>query len=404
MTVMRDLNAAYDKAAKTRDILRRYEKSIKDVINGVWKSDAQRVSASVGLLQDLSKEIDCSEFELIKDTRQIGSQYVNCLNAIDTYKKTLLKTKDPSDSAIRKVLREVTQAQSKFDELKEAFYQKHKYSIDSASALNQVILSSVNDALKKNQIKIDHLKDKAKEILDATESTELRETDTISSGADLPMKLLVARTRVSNNPYLILRDMGISDYYQNTYTDLRNQGNVMVNVDFECMENRKIDEFIIAYVFRFIEAFPIGTVNVHIFDQNTNFLYKRLYNCFQSENAGEITKKSVQIHTTYNDLAAFRDVTCEDIFKKTSVSVPDLYAIYENDRSDPFNLIILRDGLVDGSGYASPDVLDTISSLTRAEETGHKCGLRFLIVDDSDSFDTNLAQNSKHFLRTIRQN
>ena len=404
MSTMEDLNAQYVKAVKIADTLRQYEGKIKAEMDSRGQTDTSKAVNSASLLQGLTREIDCSEYGLMRDTVQISSQYTNCLNAINTYKTILMKSGDGGASAVFSALDQIRQAQGKYDSLKAAFLQKYNFNVDSVKALNQIILTSIRKSQSKAQGDVERIKDQAKELAAAEYTTELRQTDPIAIGDTLPTELLVARVPVQSVSVPIMRDIGITSTYQNILTDLRNQGNVMVLSDFEHIEDRRIDEFIIAYVLRFIETFPLGTVNVHIFDQNTNYLYKRLNNSFQSENSGEIAKKIVQIHTAYSDLATFRDVNCEDIFRKTSVARPDLYAIYKDDRSDPFNLIILRDGLVDGSGYASAEVLDTINSLTKPGEIGHKCGLRFLIVDNSASFEKNLTASNKHYLSSIQQN
>lgn len=404
MSTMTSLNAQYVKAVKSADALHHYEARISAEMESNGQKDVSKAVNSIALLSNLSKEIDCSEFGLLKDTIQIGNQYVNCFNAIQYYKAVLLGTGSNNPSAVYDALNQIRMAQSRYDELKAAFLQKYDFSVDSVKALAQVIITSIRDASTKAQNAVDQLKNEAREIAAAEYTTELKKTDPITTSGTLPTELLVARIPVQNASLQIMRDIGIATTYQNVFSDLKNQGNVMVFSDFEHIEDRRIDEFIIAYVLRFIETFPLGTVNVHIYDQNTNYLYKRLNNSFQSENSGEIAKKTVQIHTALSDLASFRDVNCEDIFKKTSVARPDLYAIYEEDRSDPFNLIILRDGLVDGSGYASAEILDTINSLTKPGEIGHKCGLRFLIVDDSASFEKNLTASNKHYLSSIQYN
>ena len=403
MGTMESLNAQYVNLVKSADILRQYEAKIKAEINSDEQNEVTRAVNSVALLTDLSREIDCSEFGLLKDTLQVVSQYMDCFNVINKYKMILSQSVAGDASEVFNSLNQIKQAQSRYDEMKAAFHQKYSFNVESMKALNLIILISVRKALSKVQSRIEQLKNEAREAV--TEySTELKKSDPITTGNTLPTELLVARVPVQNVSMRIMRDIGITSTYQNVLVDLRNQGNVIVFSDFEHIEDRRIDEFIIAYVLRFIEKYPLGAVNVHIFDQNTNFLYKRLNNSFQSENSGEIAKKIIQIHTSFNDLVVFRDVNCEDIFRKTSVSRPDLYSIYEDDRSDPFNLIILRDGLVDGNGYASIDILNTINALSKPGEIGHKCGLRFLIVDNSAFFEKNLTASIKYYLNSIQQN
>ena len=153
----------------------------------------------------------------------------------------------------------------------------------------------------------------------------------------------------------------------------------------------------------------MGVVNiivqwVHIIDNNASFLYTRLCNSFQAENSGEAAGKVVQLHSSMELLKTFQDVICADIFKKTSASCPDLYSVYENDQADAFHLIILRDGLVKGNGYGSSEILDAVSALTKINGMGHRCGVRFLIIDDSASFEKAINDKIKFTIMHARIN
>lgn len=398
------LNTRYVELKRIIDTMCLYQKKVASEQNDPNASPVAKVARSVSHLLQLSKEVDFSQNALLNDTLAIGSQYMICIAAIKSYQKAVVQSSQESADAIYAAMDSLTREQHKYDDLRLKFIKDHQYDLQSVEALNHAIAYSIKSTIEKLQRTAEQLKNEAKEIADAEYTTELRQTDPITRNDHLPTELLVARKPLQRVSQEILRDIGITSTFENIHIDMRRQGNVMVCTDFEHIEDRQLDEFIIAYILRFIENYPLGTVNVHIFDQNTNYLYKRLYNSFQSENSGEVAKRTVQLHTALSDLAFFRDVICEDIFKKTSVDTPDLYSIYESDHTDPFNLIILRDGLVDGSGYTSAEVLDTVNSLTKPGEIGHKCGLRFLIVDDSKSFEKNLTGSNRHYLSSIQQN
>ena len=398
------LNTRYVELKRIIDTMCLYQKKVASEQNDPNASPVAKVARSVSHLLQLSKEVDFSQNALLNDTLAIGSQYMICIAAIKSYQKAFVQSSQDSADAIYAAMDSLSREQRKYDDLRLKFTKDHQYDLNSVEALNHAIAFSIKSSIEKLQKNAEQLKNEAKEIVDAEYTTELRQTDPITGNDHLPAELLVARKPLQRVSQEILRDVGITSTFENIHIDMRRQGNVMVCTDFEHIEDRQLDEFIIAYILRFIENYPLGTVNVHIFDQNTNYLYKRLYNSFQSENSGEVAKRTVQIHTALSDLAFFRDVICEDIFKKTSVDTPDLYSIYESDRTDPFNLIILRDGLVDGSGYASSEVLDTVNSLTKPGEIGHKCGLRFLIVDDSISFEKSLTGTNRYLLGSIQQN
>lgn len=404
MNGLNSLNIEYEKALKDANAIRKCEDNIATVQVDKSISMEHMAIKALKYLLTLTKEVDCSQYPLLTDTITITSQYIKCLYAIDEYKNELLKSRRGLTPAIYNALSAVKQAQVGFDELKKTFFKNYKYDICSIEALNQIIIRAIRKTDESAQKNIGALRNQAIEILKAEYTTELKTTDPLMTDDHLPVELLVARIIQKNAPMAILRDINVGGIYENINIDLKSQGNILISTDLHNANDRRIDEFIVAYILRFIESFPLGSLNVHIFSQNTNFLYKRLNNSFKSENAGEATKKVIQLHNSINDLSVFRDVYCEDIFKKTSVENPDLYAVYNDDKSDPFNLIILRDGLVDGSGYSSSEILDIISSLTMPGEMGHRCGLRFLIVDDSNSFEKNLNEGTKFSINSIEKN
>lgn len=404
MSTIDSLNHQYVKRTKTVEKLHLFSERVFREQNNPGLSALDKASKAMGHLEDLLREMDCSEYTLLTDTIFIGKCYFDCISAINLYKTSLLSKSDNGVNAFENEIHKLNEAQTVFNETKKVFYEKNRFSVDSVDALNNIICQCVKSAISVEETAIEQLRKEARDISSREYSVNLEMSNPIQNVDVLPDFLLVARCPVQQVSQQILRDIGVKNVFRNINVNLRKQGNIIINTDFEHMSDESIDAFIIAYIFRFIETFPLGTVNIHIFDQNTNYLYKRLTNNFQRENAGEGVKKIVQIQGSLSELSTFKDVICEDVFRKTTVDKPDLYAIYESDTSDPFNLIIIRDGLVDGSGYAPSDILDTINSLTRPGDIGHRCGLRFLIVDNSSSFAENLTATNKHLVSSIQGN
>lgn len=401
MSTLESLNKKYVEIIEKIEKLQLYYRKIDSEQR---KETQNAVSKSLAHMKNMIQEVECEEYIQIKDTIAVVESYLLCVDAISEYKKNLLSKERINNTFVFKTAEKVVEKQNEFDELKNDFDRKFGYSMNSESALNNSMSDSIENVVSIISEKAKKLKEEARELISKEFSVELKKTDTTNVSDVLPETMLVARYPLQKVSMQILSDIGVINSYQNVQIDLRRQGNILLRTSYEQMENENIDNFTISFVFRYIESFPIGAVNVHIFDQNANYLYKRLCNCFQSENAGENAKKTVQIHNDINDLKIFRDVNCEDIFKKTSVSNPDLFSIFGHDATDPFNLIVLRDGIVDGSGYASSEILEAVNALSKPGDIGHKCGLRFLIVDNSISFDRNLTPNMKHIIGQIKQN
>lgn len=404
MSTIDTLNSQYERVKKNISVLETYDRKVSGVQNDSRVTSTDKVAKSVELISQMMNEVDCSSYRLVLTSNELGTQYIECIKAIDRFKSELIKTSGKDAASIKSSQEAIKLAQNNYDKLKEKIKQEDGYNADSVEGINGLISMCIGDAIKSEEDKSEELIAQAKEISEKEYSVILKNSDPVQMEDTLPGDFLVARIPLKSVSQRILRDIGVSSSYENICTDLRSQGNVIICTDFQHMADESIDAFVMAYVLRTIETFPLGTVNVHIFDDNTNYLYKRLNNSFQAETSGEATKKTVQIHTNLSDLEVFRDVNCEDIFKKTSTDKPDLYAVYDDDRSDPFNLIVLRDGFIDGSGYASSDALDVINSLTKPGGVGHKCGLRFLIIDNSISFEKNLAPNNKFLIESIQKN
>ncbi len=404
MSTIDTLNTQYERVQKDINVLKKYDRKVSGVQNDSKVDTTEKVARSVELISQMMDEMDCSSHKLILSSSKLGTQYIECIKAIDRFKIDLLSTSGKDASSIRSDQEAIKQAQTSFAKLKKNILQEDGYNADSVEGINGLLSMCIGDAIKVEEVMSEKLIAQAKELFDKEYSVNLKKSDPLQLDDTLPGNFLVGRIPLESVSQRILKDIGFSSSYEDICTDLRTQGNVIVGTDFRHMADESIDAFVIAYVLRFIETFPLGIVNVHIFNGNANYLYKRLNNSFQAETSGETTKKTVQIHTDLSDLEIFRDVNCEDIFKKTSTAKPDLYAVYDDDKSDPFNLIVLRDGFVDGSGYVSTDIIDVVNSLTKPGGVGHKCGLRFLIIDNSVSFEKNLAPNNKFLIESIQKN
>lgn len=402
MSTIEQLNDLYVRILKDENTLEKYEREIAGIRNHRHLSDGEKVNRTIAILSAIHNGIQSINSPIFTDIASAGKQYVSCLNAIGIYEQELLQLKSKGQDAVFRAADSVKAAQEGYDKIKDEIYSKYKIQLDSLESYLEISHNAIHSAQSSVEQKTEALKREAKSIVDKEYSTELKLTDPIENTRKLPDELLVARRPEDGLSYEILKSINVASVYRNLLIDLRNQGNVLLSIDYRDMEDTAIDEFIAAYVLRYVETFPLGAVNVHIFDDNTNYLFRRLANAFQSVDSGEETRRTVQIHTSYSDLESF-DSVCNDIFKKTSVSKPDLYSVYETDRTDPFNLIILRDGLNTGGYSINGGMLGTISALTKPGSTGHKCGLRFLIVDNTGS-DSHAEKKAAHLLDTIEEN
>lgn len=407
MASITGLNIRYTSFISIRKAIDLFRNTIASEAKNLTHDQNQKLLIFFEAFHKLFESVNPTMFPSIADAYVLGKAYQDCYYAIEAYKTCLLNSaKAWDDNSYNSVMGEtckVIEKQDLFDRQKNAFSKKYNKIINSVDDINSVILECGDTAIKSVSEQIENILAEAKAILDNEPSLLLHVNDELTDHDKLPTQIKIARYPVSRNLMPLLIDLGYKDTYKDITVDLLNQGNILVDVAYEEMTDEKIDQFIIAYLFKFLESFPLGSVNIHYFDANANYLYKRLSMGFQSLGASDIAKKVIQIHSSIEDITTFRDVLCEDIFRKTSVDCPNLYSLYETDQSDRFNLVILRNGILDNNGYASAEILSMIDSLTRPDDIGHKCGIRFLIIDDSSSFEKNLSSSAKFQVDSIRK-
>ena len=111
MSTIEELNDQYINAKERFGILQKYDRQIVDEAEKKGQSDIVRATKAVASLSSLSKETNISLYPQIQDTLTVGSQYIRCLQAINSYKKTwpLQGAVDPI--AVRRALDKIKEEQ-----------------------------------------------------------------------------------------------------------------------------------------------------------------------------------------------------------------------------------------------------------------------------------------------------
>ena len=331
----------------------------------------------------------------IIDIRNYGQYLADC--SVSSSKT--LKTDNSNLNALK-------QSRSEFDMSKKQLGEKHGLHLsvetDICSAYSSII------SQKKGQLiqEIERVLEEARNSFSEEWSLDIRSNDKYVNVETLPEAMLIAKCPTEDKPCELMVDINRDVSYKDIFVNLKEQGNVLIETDYAHTLDKELDQFVLAYIFRFIDMFPIGMANVHIFDRNPNRYNQRLSNIFKDGSYSERTKKVISLYD-YSTLSELKDVSSviiEDTFKKFSYEHKDLYSVYEIDKTSPFTLIVLRDGLLDQSGYSAYNILENINSLTTPSESGHMCGIRFLIIDDSSSKETNGNDNTGFLIDSIKNN
>ena len=327
------------------------------------------------------------------------------LDKVEKYNQSALdRVYSRNSSNSRSFSSDITSAYSSLEKNKLLIQARYGITIDSPISLCKATKTAIGRFSDKVKNEISSVKQEALMEINKQESLVIGNNCLFSE--KLPEKLTFARTLSKSKPSNLLKAIGRNELYDDIYTNLRANGNVYVETDFHHTTDAELDVFVLAYIFKFIESFPLGAVNVHIFDRNPNKYNQRLHNLFKEGNYSELAKKTVSLYD-YQSLEQLNEITSvitSDIFRKTNLEYPDLYSLYDIDKTDAFNLFVLRDGLIDSNGYSANKVLQNLSMLTKPNEQGHMCGIRFLIIDDCISRQTTTNGNIGYLVDSISSN
>lgn len=395
------LDSKYSKLKKINELLDETYKSI----NNICENNA--------VSKDVKVEMICQEFE-DKNIRSNSNTMVNlcliadvvfnykkCLDRIKKYEEALTQYSVNGNIVISNRLN--YEKDNLIIEYKEFDYSnkkldKNAYSIDSYEKMIECISESIKKDKKNVNDYIERIKNEAKSLFKNSDNITMDVKDAYIDVDSLPVKFLVGRRSDSKTSHVLFKDLGYSTNYEDVFLNIKDNGNIIIRTSIDGIDDSNIDEFVIAYIFKFIEAFPSGKVNIHFFDRNTKYIFSKLESIFKGSQNDDNTKRTISMHSSLVELDSLKTMS-QDIANKFSIESPDLFSVYERDRSDKFNLVILRDGLVQKGGYGNYDSLGLIDLLSEPNETGHRSGIRFLIIDnsmellkgDNDTLDSKLV-------------
>ena len=170
--------------------------------------------------------------------------------------------------------------------------------------------------------------------------------------------------------------------------DLKNKGNILINASQDDANNENLYHIVCGLIMRYLEAFPLGDLNVHIYDPNESSLFTSLKNGFaQNDSLGcskIIDNGNGDPTRFYKDLSLLNATHCEEIIPSFISKIRDLYDLYNSgDRTHTFHLYVIRGAFSDiANSHDKTNVKGLINLIT---DKGVKCGIRFIIVNDSDS-------------------
>lgn len=401
MSVIEELNKEYIELRKEIDVLKKCSKNVSEV-QFTNKDLLLKMQKSMEQVQRFISKFDKKRYIRLYDLLDVTDKYIRCATEMEVYKSLILEYTPSLNDKIKGVIKKVVQYQKEYEMLMEIYKDNYSVILDSVKVINMEFMECLNQYVEENRLNLEQIKNQIIKTANQEINISITYSDDLNFHTKLPMSLMIGKIKNESNIDALI-DLGITNSFEPLNINLNKSGNVLISTAYKDLASEDIDNFIFAYIFKFIECFPMGAVKVRIFNQNANYLYKRLTNCFQDEKLGELAKDTVKMYDKVSDLEKIKNEICEDVFKKTSVDKPDLYSIYKEDSTDSFNLIVLRDGLTDANGICSLNSLEMINNLTKPGDLGHKCGLRFLIVNKNDANEY-IQQNTKTIISQIQNN
>ena len=404
MKYTEDLNLQYIKLKRCKEYLQNSYSYIKQFRNNNNYSARQKIEYIHQAISDTYQNNNGTISERFYDAVSFTAYYKTYFTSVDSYQQALYQSGSQRTQRIDEYFFAVKNCKLNLSKYQNQFFQKYGKKIQSENALIEMVVECVSLELGKVDNEIESIMNIAINYLNGEQRIVLTTDEPYNQGVELPQSIFIGNCITGETTNELLAAIGYKRGFQKVYNDLHNQGNILINVSAENINDDGIDNYLIAYIFRYLSLFPLGAVNVHIFDRNANYLYKRLENTFNSDKSSDSSKKSVTIHSNLNDIVSFKNSICDDIFKKTSANAPDLFSIYETDPSDAFNLIIIRNGIVNTSGGSGADLLNTLRLLTKANDLGHICGFRFVLVDDSESYEKSITNSVMSEINRVKDN
>ncbi len=180
--------------------------------------------------------------------------------------------------------------------------------------------------------------------------------------------------------------------------NLRNGGNILIHAPESRDDDQNLYDAIIGLLFIYYEKCPLKSIRVHMVDVNEGALISRIYTTMRGILGQEyqgIINKSKSLDSVIDSL---NNGACEQVSGKLGGSVQDFFDLYEVDKTDQFNVVIVRSGL-SNLMKGSESHVRILRNLF--QERGLQCGVRFVIVDDFDD-DPRVDPSKLDMLQTIR--
>ena len=277
--------------------------------------------------------------------------------------------------------------------------------IDALKEDKRNLIHQIQGIQEKNKLVTEGFLDKSKSeidwVLDLDYDYSIGTVKDFSNVNILPDKICIGKQEgiISGLEIIkVLYGMEHLKYNVPIILDVRKRGNVLINSTVLDENNEMLYRIVCGLTLKYLESFPLGSLKVHCVDANQHIWFNKFVNSFLRENnpaCDHIITNDSKMHT---GIERVNSLDCEAVMRKTVGDIQDLFDLYQMDRTQTFNLFVIRSGFSEVVESGNIETLRLLKNLVG--ERGAKCGVRFIIVNDYKENDR-IDDRKKQLLEDI---
>ena len=171
MSTLDNLNAKYVDISNKIETLQSYYAKVSAENNAKGQS-VEKITKALQHMRKMVSEISCGDYSQITDTIAIVETYMLCIEAINEYKKDLLSHKKVDRTVVMKAVDNISKQQATYDQLKEEYYQKYRFLMNTDIALSSAMSACIGNVVSAIREDVEQIKKEAKAIVSKEFSVE----------------------------------------------------------------------------------------------------------------------------------------------------------------------------------------------------------------------------------------
>lgn len=189
--------------------------------------------------------------------------------------------------------------------------------------------------------------------------------------------------------------------------NMKEHGNIVINSPVTTEKDSDLYDVICKTVLRFLDSFPLGSLKVHFIDPHRDAKFIQFINGMKSRsNQNARVEDLVSLNDDFSVYVPLIENHVRDLRPKLVGEIKDAYDLYKVDSTEQFNLFVIRNGFHNIAENGNGKELSMIARMMDKNSIDHRCGFRFIIVNDVDvaSAGYRLNDDSKRYIETIQKN